>query len=124
MVTPGRSPGGIVREHIARHAVVREGTAAHAKADFICFAAHEGSVDSFEERTHRVVLWHKQEIDGAVGTRDVAVEGYAETEDDPAHGGILDLLGGEKEERGDGTGYVDFRRSRAMMVRWISEVPS
>jgi hypothetical protein len=74
------------REDIDGHAIVREFSTRYAETNFVRLAAHEGGVHSFEEGTHGVVLGHKQEVEGAVRTGNVAVKGDAEAENDAAHG--------------------------------------
>jgi hypothetical protein len=49
---------------------------------------HDGGVNGREEGSHRVVLGHKKEVDGAVRARDVTIETDAEAEDDLPHVGL------------------------------------
>src|SRR5258708_21565294 len=47
--------------------------------------AHDGGVNGFEKRSHRVVFRHEQKVDGAVQAGNVTVDRDSETEDDFAH---------------------------------------
>src|SRR5690348_5049157 len=55
-------------------------SAAHYLGDVVGLAAEDGGVNGLEERGHRVVLGHEEEVDRTVGTRDVAVEADTEAQ--------------------------------------------
>ena len=80
--------GGLGSRHdVAGQSIAGDGLAsAHFEPDVEGLAAHDGGIDGREEGSHRVVPGHEEEVDGAVGAGDVAVEADAETEDDFAHG--------------------------------------
>ena len=94
------SGGGFVDEHDAANLLGRFGMredevsclragkgagAAHFQAVIQGLAAHNCCVDRGEERGHRVVLGHEEEVDGAVRTGNVTIQADADAEDDISH---------------------------------------
>ncbi len=65
-------------EDVALHFGIAEAASAHFEGGIIGFAPHDHRVDSGEERAHRIVLGHEEEIDCAIGAGDVTVKANAE----------------------------------------------
>src|SRR5713101_8559315 len=65
-------------ENVVLHLRVAKSATAHLEGDVVRFAPHDGGINSGEERAHRIVLGHEQEIDRSIGAGDVAVKADAE----------------------------------------------
>src|SRR6266446_2354533 len=78
-----------MRENVILHFRVAESATAHLEGDVVRFAPHDGGINSGEERAHRIVLGHEEKINRSIGAGNVAVNADAETQNDLAHGGIL-----------------------------------
>src|SRR6266849_3784829 len=78
-----------MRENVILHFRVAESATAHLEGDVVRFAPHDGGINSGEERAHRIVLGHEEKINRSIGAGNVTVNADAETQNDLAHGGIL-----------------------------------
>src|SRR5712692_2010811 len=76
-------------EDVALHFRVAEPASAHPEGHVVSRATHNRGVDGGEKRAHRIVLGHEEKIDRSIGAGDVAVKADAKTQNDLAHGGIL-----------------------------------
>ena len=68
-MTPSRSPGGFALEntYIGMFVCGREPPLIFSpvQPSVQSLASHDGSINRGEERSHRVILWHEEEVDGA-----------------------------------------------------------
>jgi hypothetical protein len=94
--------GGVLREDVAGAFAGREGArenihlggwrevaATHFAGDVVGFASEDVGVNGGEERGHGKIFGHEQEVEGAVGAGDVAVETHGGGKNDFAHGGNI-----------------------------------